>query len=100
MYTTSTFTTVRMSELSSASTVGSVAYALRVYRNFPAGTEVGSTQRGTDTAFNGKTLSFALSDLTTNGKMTLRVARTLTLTQLAAGATDYNATGTIAVAVN
>jgi hypothetical protein len=99
-FTTSGFTTLRKSDLSSAATVGSVAYGLSIYTNFPAGSQVGTTQSGTDTAFNGKTLSFALSDLASNGKMTLRVARTLTLTQLAAGATDYNATGTVAVAVN
>ena len=99
-FTTSGFTTLRKSDLSSASTVGSIAYGLGVYTNYPAGTQVGSTQSGTDTAFNGKTLSFALSDLATNGKMTLRIARTLTLTQLAAGSTDYNATGVVAVAVN
>jgi hypothetical protein len=99
-FTTSGFTTLRKSDLSSASTVGSVAYGMSVYTNYPAGSQVGSTQSGTDTTFNGKTLSFALSDLATNGKMTLRIARTLTLTQLAAGATDYNATGVVAVAVN
>lgn len=99
-FTTSGFTTLRKSDLSSAATVGSVAYGLGIYANYPAGSQIGSSSTGTDTGFNGKTLSFALSDLATNGKMTLRLSRTLALTQLAAGTVDYNATGTIAVAVN
>ena len=99
-FSASGFTTLRNTDLSSAAGAGSVAYSLSAYTGFPAGSQIGSTQTGTDTAFNGSSVGFALSDLATNGKVTFRIRRVLSLTQLAAGNTDYNATGTIAIAVN
>jgi hypothetical protein len=98
-FTTSAFTTLLNADTTSAATVGSIAYGLSLYADNPANTIVGSAITGTDAAFNAQHISFALSDLPADGKMTLHLARTLSLTQLAAGATTYNATGTIAVTV-
>jgi hypothetical protein len=98
-FTTSAFTTL-MNGSNSASTVGSIAYGMSVYADYPFTTQVGTTQTGTDTGFNAATISFAMSDLPADGKMTFRLARTLSLTQLAEGATTYTASGTIALAIN
>ena len=98
-FSTSAFTTLQ-SGGSSAASSGSVLYAMSVFTEYPAGAQVGSTQSGTDTAVNGKSIATSMSSLATDGKMTLRIARTLTLTQLAEGNTTYTASGTIALAVN
>jgi hypothetical protein len=100
-FTTAAFTVLQTGG-SAASTVGSVAYALSIYTGWPyGGAQVGSTVSGTDAAFNNSTgITTAMSDLDANGKMTLRLARTLTLNQLAEGATTYTASGTIVLAIN
>jgi hypothetical protein len=98
-FTTSAFTVLQTGG-ASASTAGSVLYGMSVFTEYPAGSQVGSTQSGTDTAVNGKSVATTMSSLATDGKMTLRLARTLTLTQLAEGATTYTASGTIALAIN
>jgi len=97
-FTASAFTTLQNGG-SSASTVGSVLYGMSIYTDYPYSTQVGTTQTGTDAAFNTSTLSFAMSDLPLDGKMTFVLARTLSLTQLAEGATTYTASGTIALTV-
>ncbi|MDR3688899.1 MAG: hypothetical protein P4L46_05930 [Fimbriimonas sp.] len=81
-------------------TVGSVAYTLSLASSYPFGTQFATTTTQTDTAINGQTLACAMSNLPTTGNITLRVARTLTLNQLALGATTYTATGQINLTVN
>ncbi len=98
-FTASAFTTL-MNGTNSAATSGSVLYGMSIYADYPYTTIVGAAVTGTDTAFNTQTLSFAMSDLPADGKMTLDIARTLTLTQLAEGATTYTSSGIIALAIN
>lgn len=98
-FTTSAFTVLQTGG-AGAATTGSILYGLSLFSDYPANAQVGSTQSGTDTAFNGKTINVALSNLPTDGKMTLRLSRTLSLTQLSEGNTTYTASGTIALAVN
>ena len=82
------------------SAVGSVDYTMVLLQNFPAGSTIATSATGTDTGFNGKTFSSAMTDLPSNGKLTFRIQRTLTLNQLALGATTYTATGEIKLTVN
>lgn len=99
-FTTSGFTVLQTGG-SGASSAGSIAYAVSLWSDYPASaTQVGATQTGTDTGINGKTLTSTMANIATDGKLTLRVGRTLTLTQLAMGATTYTASGTIALAIN
>lgn len=98
-FSTSNFTVLQTGG-SGASTAGSILYGMSVYTEYPAGSQVGTTQSGVDTAVNGKSIATTMSNLATDGKMTLRIARTLTLTQLAMGATTYTASGTIGLAIN
>jgi hypothetical protein len=98
-FSTTGFTTLRDSGNNSVN-VGTMLYALTLFQDNPAGTQIGSPITGTDTGFNSLSLSAALSDLPANGKMTLRLSRTLTINQTAEGAQTYNATGTIGLAVN
>jgi hypothetical protein len=98
-FTASAFTTL-FNGVTAAATSGSVLYGMSLFTDYPYSTQVGSTQTGTDAAFNTSTVSFAMSDLPVDGKMTFVLARTLSLTQLAEGATTYTASGTIALAIN
>jgi hypothetical protein len=98
-FTASAFTTL-VNGVTNESAVGSVLYGMTLYADYPYTTIVGSTVTGTDAAFDTSVVTFAMSDLPADGKMTLDLARTLSLTQLALGGTTYTASGTIALAVN
>ena len=98
-FSTSGFTTLRNASNVSVN-VGTMAYALTLFTDSPAVSQVGSPISGTDTAFNGKSLSIVLTDLPSNGAMTLRLSRTLAVNRLAVGNQTYNATGTVVLTVN
>jgi hypothetical protein len=95
------FTTL-MTGGGSASSVGSIQYDMQLY--YGTATSVGAAitadVSGTDTGFDGGQLVLTNSEVPGNGQVVLRLSRTLTLNQLAEGATTYTASGTIVLTIN
>ncbi len=100
-FTASSFTTL-MSGGSSASTVGSIEYQMQLYYGTAAsvGAAITANVSGTDAGFNGAQLVLTSAEVPGNGEVVLRISRTLTLNQLAAGATTYTASGTLVLSIN
>ena len=95
------FTTL-MNGGSSASTVGSISYQMQIYSGNSGliGSALTSAVTGTDAGFNGAQLVLSGTSIPGNGQVVLRLSRTLTLTQLAEGATTYTASGTLVLTIN
>lgn len=100
-FTASSFTTL-MAGGSSASAVGSIRYEMQLY--YGTATSVGAaitgSVSGTDAGFNGAQLVLTNAEVPGNGEVVLRISRTLTLNQLASGATTYTASGTLVLSIN
>ena len=102
-FTPSAFTTL-MNGAVSASTAGSVTYQLGLYKDYSStvaglGALVKQSAQQVDAAFISPVNS-ALTDLPSDGKLTLRLSRTLSLTQIAQGAQSYSATGVVGLTIN
>lgn len=102
-FTPSSFTKLK-DGASDASAMGSVTYQIALYKDYSAtvgglGALVSQSTAQVDDAFSSA-VSSAMTDLPTNGKLTLRVSRTLALTQLAQGTKQYIATGTLGLSIN
>jgi len=82
--------------------IGQISYGLSVFQDYPSnGVQIGPTLTATDAVFNGATLYVnPVTNLPADGKATLRLTRTLSLTQAATGGKTYTAAGFIAVGVN
>lgn len=100
-FTASGFVTLQTGG-SSASTAGSIVYEMQLYAGTSSsvGSAIGSAQSGIDAAFNGATLQLLANQIPGDNHVVLRLSRTLTLSQLAKGANDYTASGTISVTIN
>lgn len=93
--TTSGFTALK----TPASSGCSVAYALEICSGTVdnVGPVLAGPISGTDTGFNGKTLTLTAANAPFNGVMVLRLTRQLTLSKGAIGATKLTATGTLKI---
>jgi len=82
--------------------IGTVAYGLSLYQDFPAtAVQIGPSVSGIDAGFNGSTISVNPgANLPADGRATLRLSRTLSLTQAAMGGKTYTVGGFIAIGVN
>ncbi len=82
--------------------IGHIDYGISMFQDFPSnGVQIGPTVTGTDGGFNGSTLYVNPAvNLPADGRATLRLSRTLSLTQAAIGGQTYTAAGLIAVGVN
>ena len=82
--------------------LGTISYGMSIFQDFPSnGTQIGPTITGTDAGFNGSTLYVNPAiNLPADGRATLRLHRTLSLTQAALGGKSYTAAGYIAIGVN
>ena len=82
--------------------IGQVAYGISLYQDFPSnGVQIGLSVTGTDAGFNGSTVYVNPgANLPADGRATLRLSRTLSLTQAAVGGKTYTVAGFIAVGVN
>lgn len=87
-----------------ASAMGSITYQMGLYKDYSStvaglGALVKQSSAQVDTAFVSSVNS-AMTDLPANGKLTLRLSRSLALTQLAQGTHTYSATGVIGLTIN
>jgi hypothetical protein len=82
--------------------IGQIAYGISLYQDYPSnGVQIGPSVTGTDAGFNGSTVYVNPgANLPADGRATLRLSRTLTLTQAAVGGQTYKVGGYIAVGVN
>ncbi len=82
--------------------IGHIDYGISLWQDYPSnGVQIGSTVTGTDSGFNGSTIYVnPVTNLPVDGRATLRLNRTLTLTQAAIGGQTYTAAGIVAVGVN
>jgi len=82
--------------------IGQISYGLSIFQDFPSnGVQVGPTLTATDSGFNGATLYVDPAlNLPADGRATLRLTRTLSLTQAATGGKTYTVGGYIAIGVN
>ena len=85
-----------------APSIGSITYAMSLWQDYPSnGVQIGPTISAIDGGFNGSTLYVnPAANLPADGKATLRLQRTLSLTQAAIGGKQYTVAGFIAVGVN
>jgi hypothetical protein len=97
-FTATGFGVLRDSLNNAAGSVGSVIYELAVLNS--SGTVVSGPVTGTDTGINGQFVSVADPSGHFVREFTLRIRRTVALTQLAKGGETYTATGTIALLVD
>ncbi len=81
---------------------GTISYAMSLFQDYPSnGVQIGPTITGTDAGFNGSTLYVHPGmNLPSDGRATLKLQRTLSLTQAALGGKQYTAAGFIAIGVN
>ncbi|MDR3689159.1 MAG: hypothetical protein P4L46_07250 [Fimbriimonas sp.] len=82
--------------------LGHVDYAISLFQDYPSnGVQIGPTITGTDAGFNGSTVYVNPgANLPADGRATLRLTRTLNLSQAAVGGQTYTVAGFIAVGVN
>jgi len=95
------FTTL-MAGGSPASSAGSITYEMQLYdgSSSSVGAAITAPVSGTDAGFNGAQAVLSTASVPGNGLVVLRLSRTLTLSQLAEGATTYTASGTIVLTIN
>ena len=100
-FQTSGFTSLQVGG-SPAGSVGSVLYEIQLYAGSAnsVGDPVTGAISGTDAGFNGKSITLTIDQIPVDNHLTLRVSRTLQLTQLARGGVDYTATGTLILTIN
>lgn len=87
---------------SDAPAIGSIGYEMQMYAGTSSsvGAALTGAVSGTDTGFNGQTLTLGGGSIPGDNRVVLRLSRTLTLSQVAKGGKDYTATGTISVSIN
>jgi hypothetical protein len=100
-FQTSGFTSLQ-SGGASASSAGSVGYEIQLYAGSAntVGDPVTAAVSGTDAGFNGKSITLTSDQIPGDNHLTLRISRTLQLTQLARGGVDYTASGTLILTIN
>jgi len=82
--------------------LGTINYSMSIFQDYPSnGVQIGPTISAVDAGFNGSTLYVNPAiNLPADGRATLRLTRTLSLTQAAVGGKQYVAAGYIAIGVN
>ncbi len=82
--------------------LGTISYSMSMFQDYPSnGVQIGPTITATDAGFNGSTLYVNPAlNLPADGRATLRLTRTLSLTQAALGGKTYTAGGFLAIGVN
>ena len=101
MFTASSFTSLQLNS-APASSVGSITYEMQIYAGTSSsvGSPLTSAVSGTDAGFNGQSIILPLGSIPGDNRVVLRLSRILSINQLAAGAKDYTASGTISVSIN
>ena len=81
---------------------GTVTYSMSIFQDYPSnGVQIGPTITAVDAGFNGSTLYVNPAiNLPADGRATLKLTRTLSLTQAAIGGKQYTAGGYIAIGIN